>query len=123
LRRTVSPAPPMKGEDRAAPGIGIELVEKGGLDAGTLVEEGERIVGAGESRRQPFGVAPGLGRDAGQGGADFLGLDDAGGFAVQVEQVIGEAVALFQGELADGHALRCAEIGLAPVLDGPARLG
>ena len=49
-----------------------------------------------------MGVPLGLELDAREGSPFLLGLDDAGGLAVHVEEVVGEAVTRLSGELADG---------------------
>jgi len=70
--------------------------------------------------RHAGGVLAGLGLDAGQGGAGLLGFDDAGGPAIDVEEIVGGAVARFEGELPDGHAATGVEIDGARILHGPA---
>jgi hypothetical protein len=56
-------------------------------------------------------------------GAFSLGFDYAGGFAVDVEQIVGEAKTLIEHKLADRHATRGVDVGLLEILNGPARCG
>jgi hypothetical protein len=74
--------------------------------------------------RQGVGQAgAGLGRlrlDPGEGFAGLLRLDDPGGLAVDVEQVVGDAVAPLQRELAKGHAPAGVDARRVGVLDDPA---
>jgi hypothetical protein len=94
-----------------------ELASRG---AGALVVERQGpVVG-----RQGVGQAgAGLGRlrlDAGERLAGLLGLDDAGGLAVDVEQVVGDAVPPLQRALAPGDPAAGVEARRVGVLDDPA---
>ncbi len=111
----------VEGEHAAGARVGVAHVGEEGLDAGGLIQEGQgRVPGVGlEQRRQPGAVFRRLRFDAAQGRADRLGLDDADGAAVDEEHVVGEAGG--EGELADGDAAGCAQVGRVAVLDGPAR--
>jgi hypothetical protein len=60
---------------------------------------------------------------AGEGGAFFFGFDDSSGNGVYVEEIVGFAVAGFQGELADGDAAGGVDVGLVARLDEPAGVG
>ncbi len=64
-------------------------------------------------------LAGGLDLDAGERGALFLGFDDADGFAVDEQEVIGFAVAGLERELAEGDAAGGEEVRVGGVLDGP----
>jgi hypothetical protein len=88
--------------------------------AGALVVERQGpVVG-----RQGVGQAgAGLGRlrlDPGEGLAGLLRLDDPGGLAVDVEQVVGEPVPALQRELPQRHAPAGVDAGVAGVLHEPA---
>ena len=56
---------------------------------------------------------------AGQRGALFLGLDHAAGLAVHIEQVVGKAKTVVEGEFADGHAGANVNIGVGHIADVP----
>ncbi len=67
---------------------------------------------AGRRGRQALRVAARLVLDADQRHAGLLGLDDAGGLAVHVEQVVGVAVAAVERELADRDAAGGVDVGV-----------
>ena len=113
----------VEGEDRAGAGRLVETVRKAGFHAGGLVGERERAAPGGQGVWQAGGVFAGLRLHADERGAGLLGFDDAGGFAVHVEHVVGEAVALLQLELADGDAAVRGDVGLVGVAHGPAGRG
>ena len=71
---------------------------------------------------QTLGVLLRLDLDARQGVALGLRLEDADGLAVDEEQVVGEAVAVGELELADGDAAAGGQVHLVAVLDDPAGL-
>ena len=101
-------------------GVRVEPVREARFHARGFVRERERAAPGGQGVRQAGGVLRGLRLDADERGAAFLGLDDAGGFAVHVEHVVGEAVALLQLELADGDAAVGGDVGLVRVAHDPA---
>ena len=53
----------------------------------------------------------------------LLGLDHAGGFAIDIEQVVGEAMAGGKRKLAKRHTPRGMEVGLGEIEDAPAGCG
>ncbi len=110
---------PVEVEDRPAAGLGIEAVGEAGLDARALIEEGKRVPGAGEMVGHALRVLPRLDLDPRQGGAHLLGLDDARRLAVDVEEVVGEAMSWLQRELADRDTAPSVDIGPGDVLDVP----
>jgi hypothetical protein len=67
----------------------------------------------------------GLDFDRGERDARFLGFDDADGGTVDIEEIVGETVAFFEGVFADGDALGEGEVDFVAGLDGPTswRLG
>ena len=83
----------VKREHRSRSRLRIETIGETRFGAGRLYQEGQRT----RPRRQAIGQAPrvlgGLHLDASERDARLLGLDDAGSLAVDVEQVVGEAVA------------------------------
>ena len=114
---------PVEVEDAAAARLGVEPVGEAGLHAGALVQERQRAAvgreGVREARRctwrpaisTPVRVVPA-----------FFASIDPGGLAVDVEQVVGEAVARLEGELADRDPTGRVQVRLVSVLDGPAGL-
>jgi hypothetical protein len=111
---------PVEGKHGAGAGLRVQAVGEVGFDAGGFKTERQRPAPGGQAGRQALGVAGGLHFHAGEGGALFLGLDHAGGFGVDVEQVVGKAVAGVQGEFADGHATGGVDVGIRHVADVPA---
>ena len=109
----------VEGEDGAAAGVGFEEVGEAGFDAGGFVAEGEGSAWGGKVVGQADAVSGGLGFDADEGGAGAFGFDDADGGTIDVEEVVGETVTLFEGEFADGDALGGGEIDLVAGLEGP----
>ncbi len=109
----------MESEDAPRARLGIKAVGEAGLDAGRLVGERKRIMPARQAVGKPLGVLVGLDLDAGEGGAGLLGLDHPGSLAVNVEEVVGEAVT-GERKLADRHPARRMDVGGADVLHGPA---
>ena len=110
----------VESKDAAGARRGVEAVGEVGLDAGGFVEEGQGPAPGGKRGRQALGVLAGLDFDAGKGGAQLLGLDDAGGLAVEVEQVVGKAAAGFEREFAQRHAAGGVDVGLGDVENLPA---
>ena len=114
---------PEEGEHRACTGLRVQPVGEAGFHPGGLEHEGQRAPPRGQAGRQALGVAGALHFHAAEGSAFFLGFDDAAGLAVDVQQVVGKAVAGFQGKFADGDAGRCPEVGVGHIADVPARCG
>ncbi len=110
----------VEGEDVAGARLGVQRVGEVGFGAGAFVDERQRAA----PRRQAGGLAlcvlAGLHLHAGERGALLLGLDHAGGLAVDVEQVVRFAVAGVQLELADRHAAGGVDVGGLEVLHRPA---
>jgi len=77
----------VESEDRARARVGVAQVAEVGFDASGLVSEGEWVSPSLGDELLGFAIAGGLLRYGGQGGADFLGFDDAEGFAVNKEHV------------------------------------
>ena len=94
----------MEGEDLAGAGLRVALIGEAGEDAGGLVEEGERdVVTPGlHEVFEAAGIAGGLDLDAAEGHAFGFGFDETQGFAVDEEQVVGEAG--FEGGFTHGDA-------------------
>jgi hypothetical protein len=90
---------PVEGKHGAGAGLRVQAVGEVGFDAGGFKTERQGPTPGGQRSRQALGVAGGLHFHAGEGGALFLGLDHAGGFGVDVEQVVGKAVAGVQREI------------------------
>jgi hypothetical protein len=95
--------------------LSIGPVGEGSFDAGGLVGEGPRLAPS----WQPLSVASGLHFNAGERRALLLRFDHAAGLAVEIEQVIGEAMAIVQRELADRHAGSGPEIDIGHALHDP----
>ena len=72
---------------------GIEIVGEAGLDTGGLVGKRQRVLPTGESFRQSLCVFIRLNLDTGQCRTLFLGFDDASGLTIDIQKIIGEAVA------------------------------
>ncbi|MDZ7652834.1 MAG: hypothetical protein U5L03_09920 [Burkholderiaceae bacterium] len=112
----------VEGKDVAGARLGVEAVGEVGFGAGGFVDEGQRPAPGRQAGGQALGVAGGLDFHAGERGALLLGFDHAGGLAVDVEQVVGGAVAGVELELAQRHAARGLQVGGLVVLDVPSRL-
>jgi hypothetical protein len=110
----------VEGKHGAGAGLRVQALGEVGLDAGGFIAERQGPHPGGQRSRQALRVAGGLHLDAGEGGARLLGLDHAGGFGVDVEQVVGKAVAGVQGEFADRHATGGVDVGVRHVADMPA---
>ena len=100
-------------------GSGLQQVGEARLQSGGFVEERQRSAVGGQNIRQPVAVLAGLGLDAGERVAGRLGLHDAGRVLIDVQQVIGDAVAGFQAELAHGNAPCGVDVHRVSVLHGP----
>lgn len=87
-----------EGEHAAGAGLGVQAVGKVGFYARAFPHKGQGAVPGGQGGGQAFGVAAALQFYAGQGCAFLFGFDYAAGFAVDVEQVVGKAVAGGSGE-------------------------
>ncbi len=111
----------MKGEYRARAWNRVQAVGEAGFHTRGLVGERQWVAPGRQPVRDALGVFGGLGFHAGEADAFLLGFDDPGGLAVHVQQVVGEAVAGFQGELADGHAPGGVDVGDGRIADMPTR--
>ncbi len=111
---------PMKRKGRACARLGVETVGEMGFDAGGLVGERQRTIPGGQFVGQTLGVARRLGLDARERDAFFLRFDHAGRSSVDVEQIVGKAVAGLQRKFADRHAARGVDVGFAHGLHRPA---
>ena len=107
-------------EHAAGAWLRIEAVGESRFRASGLIRERQRVAPARQAGGQPLGVFLSLVFHAAQRDALLLGLDDAGRLAIDIQQVIREAVA-GQRELADRHAARGVDAGLVRVLNVPAR--
>jgi len=74
----------VEGKDRARARDGVEAVGEAGFDSGGLVGKRQRTAPPRQSGGQALGVFVGLGFDAGEGDALFLGLDHTGGLAIHI---------------------------------------
>lgn len=122
-RQVVEPAyeglGPVKPEDRATSRVGIETVGEMRLDAGAPVAERERADAGRQMRGKPLAVLGRLDFDTGESRPLLFRLDDTGSPPVHVEEVIGEAVARLEREVAEGHATGRMDVRLDGVLHGP----
>jgi hypothetical protein len=66
---------------------------------------------------EALGVAAALQLYSGERCALFLGLDNAAGLAVYIEQVVGDAKARVEGEFADRHASGGMDVGVCHIAD------
>src|SRR6266852_7872518 len=122
--RSESPKPVDPGMRKpGTAGVWVEKVGEASFDAGALVAEGGRLARGLELGREADTVFFGLDFVAGEGGAFFFSFDDAGGDGVDVEEIVGFAVAGFQGEFADGDAAGGVDVGFVAGLDEPAGVG
>jgi hypothetical protein len=93
-----------EGEHAAGARLGVQPVGEVGFYARAFPHKGQRAAPGGQGGGQAFGVAAALQFYAGERGALLLGFDDAAGFAVDVEHVVGKPKAVVQGEFANCHA-------------------
>ena len=84
----------MEAEDAAAARIWLQQIGEAGFDSGGLIAERQRAAWGGKRFGNALAVFLGLDFDAGEGGALFLGFDDAGSLTVHEKQVIRLAVAM-----------------------------
>ena len=114
-------------EDAPRPRFGIVAVGEVGLGAAGLEDERQPPVlrerGEPHLGGQSLGVPARLPLDARQRGSLGLGLDHPDDALVDVEQVVGAAVAGLQRDLADGDALRGEQVHRLLVLHRPAGVG
>src|SRR5487761_1136682 len=110
----------VESEDATAAGIGVIAVGEPGLAPRRLAYERQRIHQGLAPAGQPVGVSAALALHLHEGRPLGLGLDYAGGLAVEEEQIVDAAVPLLQAELPNGHAGPSAHIRLGSVLDDPA---
>ncbi len=111
---------PMEGKHGAGAGLRVQAIGEVGLDAGGFKAERQRPAPSGQAGRQALRIPGRLHFNTGERGALFLGLDHAGGFGVDVQQVVGKAVAGVEGKLADRHATGGVDVGIRHVADMPA---
>ena len=113
----------MKGEYVPRTRFGVQAVGVAGLRAGGLISEGQGAAPIRQAVRQPMGVFRRLGFHPGQGCSVFLGLDDAGGFAVNVQEVIRKAMTGLQGKFTNRYPPGRVNIRFRGIAYRPARLG
>ena len=89
----------------------VEQVGELRLDARRLVQEGQRPAVGGQCVGQALAVAPGLRLDAGERPARLLGLDRAGGRAIDVQEIVNGTA--LQRKLAHGDARSGCEFAAA----------
>ena len=82
---------PVESEHAPAARFGVEAVGKVRLDAGGLVEEGQRLVPRLGQIRQAEAVLLGLMLHSAEGRPRLFGLHRPDGFAIHAQQVIGDA--------------------------------
>lgn len=111
----------MEGEDLAAAGLRVEQVRELRLDAGGLVQKGERASVRRERIREAFAVSLGLTLHAREGPAFRLSLNRARRRAIGVEQVIHRTT--LQGELANCDSRRRVRIRGRAILNEPTSIG
>jgi hypothetical protein len=110
----------MEVEDGAAPRLGIEAVREVRLDTRAFVAEGQGAKVRGKGLWQALAVFLRLHLDPGEGRPLLLRLDDSRGAPVHVGEVIGEAMAGLEREVADGHTAGRKDVRLRGILHGPA---
>jgi hypothetical protein len=110
----------MKREDRPAAGLGLEEIGEASFDAGAFVAEWQRAAIGGQIGRQAFAIFRGLDFYANERQAGFLSLDYSACSAVDIEEIIRETMAGFQGKFPDGDAPARSDDGFFAVLDEPA---
>ena len=88
-----------------------------------ILREEKRLAPRGQSVGQPFCVSLRLGLNTGERDPLLLGLDNSCGSAIDVEKVVGKAVARFQGEVADRNAPIRQYVRVALIAHDPAGLG
>lgn len=110
----------MEGEHAARTRLRIETIREVGFDAGRFVQERQRPAPGGQAGGQTLGITTGLRFDAGEGRALLLGLDHAAGTAIDIQQVVGGAMAFDQRKFADRNAVCGVQIDLGEILHRPA---
>jgi hypothetical protein len=110
----------VEGEDLPAAGARLQGVGELGDGAGGLVSEGQRQAEMGQAVGEALQVLPRLGFDAGEGVALGLGLDDAHGLAVGVQEVVG--LPALEGKFTDGDAQASRDVHVSVALYDPAAL-
>jgi hypothetical protein len=114
---------PEEGKNAAGAGLRVEPIGEMGFYAGGLKQKGQWARPGGQAVGQALGVAGRLHFHAREGGALLLGLDDAAGLAVDVQQIVGKAKAGVEGKLADGHAWGGVDVGIRHAAHMPTRCG
>jgi hypothetical protein len=110
----------VEGEDVAGAWLGVEAVAEVRFGAGRFVDEGQRPAPCRQAARQALRITRRLDLDASERRAPLLGFDDAGGPAIDVQQVVGKAVPGFEREFAQRDATRGVDVGRGNVLHRPA---
>jgi len=112
-----------KVEDPPGAGVGVVTVREVGLGAACLKHKGQPALDCQRPEtdrgRQTLGIHGRLPLHPGQARARRLGLDDANGLLVDVEQVVRPAMPFLHDDLATGHALRGKEVEVLLVLHRP----
>ena len=112
----------MEGEDKAAARFRVQAIGELRFHSRALEEEREWTQVGGEVIGHAGAVLLGLCLHAGQREPFGLGLDNADGLLVDVEEVVGAAVARLEGELTHRHPTAGVQIEGVSVLDRPPRL-
>jgi len=113
----------VEGEDVAGAWLGVEAVAEVRFGAGRFVDEGQRPAPRRQAARQAQRVTRRLDLDPGERRALLLGFDNTGGLAVDVEQVVGEAVPGFEREFAQRYTPGGVDVGRGDALHRPAGSG
>ena len=112
----------MEAEYRAAPRLGIEAVRESRFHAGALIQKRQWPDMGWQVRGEALAVLLGLDFHADEGHAFFLGFDDAGRFAVHIQEIIREAVPAHEGKISEDHAPPGLKMCALVVLHSPACL-
>ena len=112
----------MESEDAAAAWFRIEQVGEPSFRPGGLVQEGQRLAVRRQRVRQSVAVLARLGLHAGECVTGRLGLDYPSRLLVDIQQVIGGAVAGYQPELAHRHTSGRRQVERVDILHGPSGL-
>lgn len=116
----VAVRPTMKGEDRAAARLRVEIAGEARLDAGGFIAERERVTRVGKVFRQTETVLHALFFHPDQRLALFFGLNRADRHFIHEERIICRA--RFHGEFANSHAAPGGQVEMAAVLYDPAAI-
>lgn len=108
----------MEGKHQARARREVEAVGEAGFDTGGLVGKRQRAGPARPAGGEALRVLGGLSFDTHQRGTFLFRLDDTGGPAIDLQEVIREPMAR-QRELADRHTARGVDVRVASVADEP----